>query len=371
MKKIKISIAGKGPSSFLSSRAVSNVEETLDYIPGSSLRGALAKLWLKTYNLDNNFKAIFTEDSVHFCNLYKDGAKLIPQSALSCKYHSGFTADSDPENEKHGVVDILLPLIREKNNEFPSEYQKCKTCYEPLKKYRGYYNDFFRTIAVSKRLIYHSSISEITETSEDKSLYSIEVIEKEQKFKTEIFVYDESLLDTLYKFIKIQNIIFLGSDKTRGLGQFRKIHSSIDESQIEISEFKKRINDFNKKLGLEDGRTYFSITLQSDAIITDHFMRYKTIIEPEDIGIEDAKPVLEIGDHRIISGWNSLLKLPKDDSIAIVKGSVFVLSVDSFIDSKLEILYDIEMKGIGKRKGEGFGRVTVCDKFHYEGSDIK
>ncbi len=90
MKTIKIRLFSKSPSSFLSSRAVSNVEETLDYISGTALRGALAREWLKKNNTDSTFKTIFTEDIVHFCNLYIDGALPLPLSAYSCKYYSGF-----------------------------------------------------------------------------------------------------------------------------------------------------------------------------------------------------------------------------------------------------------------------------------------
>lgn len=58
MMKIGITLLGKSPSSFLSSKAVSNIEKSLDYIPGSALRGAMAKEWLKKNQIDNKFKAI-------------------------------------------------------------------------------------------------------------------------------------------------------------------------------------------------------------------------------------------------------------------------------------------------------------------------
>ncbi len=375
MRKIEITIAGESPSSFLTSKTGSNVEESLDYLPGSSLRGGLAQAWIKTNGLNETFKNIFTSGKVHYCNLYKDGSKPIPLSAVSCKYASGFKEDMNQIDEvRHGVADILLSLIKADDDEFPLEYQKCVECKEPMKKYRGYYEnrDYYKITNVSKRLIYHSSISGVTETSVDGGLYSNEVIEKGQVFKSVILIFDDAIKDEIYNFIKNQKTLFLGSDISRGLGHFRIISLSPPENnQNDISELKERINDFNKKLDLKDGKIYFSITLQSDAIIKDCFMRFKTIIQTDDIGVKDSNAVLCISENRIISGWNSLLKMPKEDSVAITKGSVFVFCIDDLDTEKLDILYQLENKGIGKRKEEGFGRLTVCDPFHYEGSEIK
>jgi len=375
MIKFEISLLGKSPSSFLSSKAVSNVEETLDYISGSTLRGALAKEWSKTNEFDNTFKAIFTKDFIHFCNLYINGAKPIPLSALSCKYQFGFRGDSDPSrgDYRHGVVDLLLPLIKEKHETLPLKYQKCVECSAPMKKHRGYYDNSHTTVAVSKRLIYHTAISAVSETAAESSLYSLEVIEEGQKFESEILIYDTSLADKIQMLLESQSTLFLGSDKSRGLGRFEIAYCNkvISDDQNEVSALKTRIDTFNEKLGFNDGKIYFSITLQSDAIITDHFMRYKTTIEPVDIGINYSHPVLGIADSRIISGWNSLLKLPKDDDIAILKGSVFVYSVDNLDESTIETLYRLEREGIGKRRSEGFGRLTVCDQFHFIGDEVK
>lgn len=378
LTQMEITIAGESPSSFLISKAGSNVEESLDYLPGSSLRGGLSQAWLKSNGLNETFKNIFTSGKVHFCNLYKDGSKSIPLSAVSCKYASGFKEESKIDDVKHGVADILLSLIKSDDDEFPLESQKCE-CKEPMKKYRGYYEnrDYYTRTKVSKRLIYHSVISGVTETSVDGGLYSTEVIETGQAFQSVILIFDEAIKDEIYTFIKNnflenQKMLFMGSDISRGLGHFRIISLTPPENNPNgISELKERINGFNKKLDKKDGKIYFSITLQSDAIIKDCFMRFKTIIDRDDIGIKDSKAKVCICEKHIISGWNSLLKMPKEDSIAITKGSVFVFCVDDLDAVKLDILYQLENMGIGKRKAEGFGRLTVCDPFHYEGSEIK
>jgi hypothetical protein len=51
---------------------------------------------------------------------------------------------------------------------------------------------------------------------------------------------------------------------------------------------------------------------------------------------------------------------------AIEKGSVFIFSVKTLNDDTLNKVYDFETKGIGKRTGEGFGRLSICDPFHID-----
>ncbi len=379
MKTIKIRLFSKSPSSFLSSRAVSNVEETLDYIPGSVLRGSLAKEWLKKNQPDDNFKTIFTEDIVHFCNLYIDGALPLPLSAYSCKYYSGFMNERDTDN--HGILDLLIPSLQSQNGPLPSKYQKCSfkidgnDCNAPIKKTKGFYkikNSNYTMPPISKRLIYHTAISPVSETALERGLYSLEVIDEGQFFEGEIIIHNDSLADSLVAFIKELNFIFIGSDKSRGLGQFEIKHTSlINHTEIEAKTIKERIDGFNKKLAIKNGKTYILLTLLSDAIITDKFMRYITHIDLSDVGIEKATFVNSFNNSRIISGWNAMSGIPKEDVIAISKGSVFVFCIDNLYDDYINNLLRLENEGIGKRRSVGFGRISVCDPFHWSGGELK
>ena len=164
-------------------------------------------------------------------------------------------------------------------------------------------------------------------------------------------------------FIKSLEAFYVGSDKSTGFGRFEILSDPVEHNVTDKEKLSEHISGFNERLGLNDGNIYFSITLQSDAIITDEFMRYKTLIESEDLGIE-AKFVHGIADNKLLQGWNAMTRLPKEDILAIEKGSVFVFTVDNLTDSILDRLHKAETRGIGKRKGEGFGRLTVCDSFH-------
>ena len=377
MKRLSVSLTAKSPFSISASRAGGNVQKTLDFVTGTSIRGVFAKLWIESKGLDDDFMDIFTSGKVSFSNFYIKGAnyikgaKPIPMSAYACKYYSGFLGDKD----RHGAVDILLPLTREKvsQKKVPDKIQRCQfledsvPCRAPMKKLRGYYvvnlsDNSLNTITVDRRLVYRTAISHVSETALENALYSLEVVEKGQTFKGEIFFSEDSLFNAFTSFIKGHESILIGADKSSGLGRF-DILSIAETEGAQEDGIRSRIEEFNRKLDIKNGKTYFSITLQSDAIITDKYMRHKSFLEAEDINVSHAESVLGLAEMRTVQGWNALTRLPREDVWAIEKGSLFVFEVDD-IDSAMESLLKLEASGIGRRRGEGFGRVSVCDSFH-------
>lgn len=67
---------------------------------------------------------------------------------------------------------------------------------------------------------------------------------------------------------------------------------------------------------------------------------------------------------RRVTGWSGLWGLPREDALAIGMGSVFVVRFEQEPD--FGALLRLQEEGIGERKAEGFGRVTVADPFHWE-----
>ncbi len=66
-------------------------------------------------------------------------------------------------------------------------------------------------------------------------------------------------------------------------------------------------------------------------------------------------------------GWNAAWGLPKEKELVIEKGSVFFFKYEgSDVKGLLSRLKDVEMKGIGLKTEEGFGRVYICDSFHID-----
>jgi hypothetical protein len=144
------------PLALSSRHFVSNEIDTLDYIPGSAFRGAIAdKLGKELGYDDTKFKGIFLDGKIRFGNLYllKDGKGFsIPKSAKTCKYLNGFYP--------HGVFDFLLHTVRYKQAK-EIALDKCPTCKAPLVTFEGFYNIGTRErkkIEPTKRLITRTAI---------------------------------------------------------------------------------------------------------------------------------------------------------------------------------------------------------------------
>ena len=60
-----------------------------------------------------------------------------------------------------------------------------------------------------------------------------------------------------------------------------------------------------------------------------------------------------------LEGYNIINGVRKVDELIFSRGSVFTFEVDNY-ESELMFLKEIEEKGLGLRKNEGFGRVKIC-----------
>ena len=101
-------VSANSPLVISSRHFVSNENNTIDYIPGSALRGAIAEKLLMELGGDHpKFKEIFVDGKIKFGNLYPGQGSPIPKSAKTCKYLQGFRG-----SDNHGVIDYLLPTVK-------------------------------------------------------------------------------------------------------------------------------------------------------------------------------------------------------------------------------------------------------------------
>lgn len=417
MKKIEIEIKALSPLAIGRQKPGRSVSEAEDYIPGTVIRGAIASQILQEYRHQysqelDQFLPDFSQNGGEFQSLFLDNSpaifhnaypttvtvegeeiilpvvNVIPATALSSKNKSGFNT-SDPK--KNGVFDTLIDRFCAEG--YGHIYDpNCPVDSGRVDVFSGFYGELYENYyspSASKRLLTRVGINRRRANSEEQVLYSIEVLNESQEnnkkqvlYRGAILVANAELADSLKNFINVRSESFrLGGSTSRGLGRVKITAKEPVDAKIKL---KSRIDEFNHKLkkrwndwqvfGIPpikespDNRDYFTIDLQSDAILTDQWQR-TTVISEEMLkkwtGLVDSDLKLEMAyssyDYR--SGWNAAWGLMKDIELVTNKGGVYLFST-SQIDSWRDKLEEIEILGVGERTFEGFGKVQICNDFH-------
>ncbi|MEH2085187.1 type III-D CRISPR-associated RAMP protein Csx10 [Nostoc sp.] len=426
MKRIELTITALSPLAIGKQKPGDSINEVEQYIPGSVLRGAIAKHILHRAGMElenlaangGDFALLFLEDNpAIFQNAYpavaKVGSKLqvvdntikvLPATAVSSKANPGFLPKG------HGVFDTLIDSFcaQQFNHPYdPSSLGALEDRVDPrVEAYSSLYSKHdkqYYSHAATSRLLTRVGINRYRATSSDDILYSIEVLneaffqENEDKnlewknyvYRGYINVPNNSLAKKITAFIKDKPEVFrLGGSVSRGLGKVEitakeipladSIYSRIDAFN---QAFHKRWQDWSGAFGnvssspvgddlrsVKDHRTFFTLNLHSDAILTEDWQR-TTVISPEMLKgfavVEDSSLQLHTAysSYSYRSGWNSAWGLMKDVELVTNKGSVYLFSTENRQVWE-NALSNLEWRGVGDRTSEGFGQVEICNEFH-------
>lgn len=405
--RYQICLFNQTPLSFKATRSSTDAQ-TLDYIPGSSLLGALAKAHQIYFSDKEEFQSLFFESGLIVGNCYPVGeeggeyASLrsgpFPSTSLTCKRFPGFITQT--EEETHGIRDLLkewtaFALSDNKKDELllpllECPYEEggctCKANRVPASNY--YYVDeqrrVFSTSVVQKKMITGTGIDRRTGTVRTGVIYNREVLLEGQYFCGEISINESawSSLEDLLETTSRAGYLRVGSSRSRGLGEIRRV-STVESSYQQASIIKENIKEFTEKVshlcnehGITQPYQYLiPLTLHSDTVIVDDFLRYSSCIDEElfyhHISPCQVRLVYGSFSNHDTMGWDSFLGLPRKKDLVINKGSVFVFGlVDEPKPTLFEDLHQLQVKGLGERRREGYGRISVADTFHQEVSEI-
>ncbi|MEH2235823.1 type III-D CRISPR-associated RAMP protein Csx10 [Nostoc sp.] len=401
MKRINLEIKALSALAIGRQKPGGSVSEAESYIPGSVIRGAIAAVILKRANTSisdgDDFHELFLgENPAIFQNAYpgnleieghtiiQQDVRVLPATVLSSKTKSGF------KPEKNGVFDTLIDRLCAEGYKWFYD-PNCPTDGDRADNFSGFYSEFndeYYNHLATTRLLTRVGINRRRATSEERVLYSLEVLNESQDNKEKPIIYvgailvSEDLAESLQAFIdNHQEDLRLGGATSRGLGRV-KIKAKLP---VEIKpRVTNPIKQFNEKLHqrwnewknifgnpieyLPNNRTYFTLDLQADAILTQNWRR-TTVISPEMLqeltGVTDSSLELHAAytSYDYLSGWNSGWGLMKDVELITNKGSVYLFSTTEE-NLWIKALENLEVKGVGDRTSEGFGHVRVCDEFH-------
>ena len=253
MKSISISITTKSPLLLSQGPPAHNLIKTLDFIPGNTIRGLLARQYLSNGGQagDSDFASLFLFGETRFGFARINGCQTIPLSARSCKYNDGFK-----EDQGHGVIDVLLS-----DKERRCEEQECNM---PVDYFEGFWNPAIcRKQRVRKRLITRTAINPVLGNASMGQLYSQQVIEEEQVFRGIIEV-PEDLAGALGRLFPSDYFIArIGTGRSRGQGWVEVRREAL--SLPSWGTAKERFKRFKDRV--------LVVTLLSDAIFHDKYLR--------------------------------------------------------------------------------------------------
>lgn len=377
MKRLKITLTAKSPiaiGEWMTSR--SNVRESLSYLPGGVLRGALAQAVLEQLGKHNTskrrlsqasselqeaFDDVFGKDGARFSFLMPFGEDWIPAPA---------TALFNKQNDQY-LYDTLFALIR------GAPYAMlCPETGERLERGRGYLireNDQWRKAKPPRMTTYvRVGLNRATEAAEESVLYAIEAIEPPAEFTGYVDFPEDKCADAFQKILKAlrwrDNTISLriGSARSRGFGE---VELKSDEVQLKASE--APLNEFSERAG----KPIFTLLARTPVIVYDLCGQPAPTLTPELLheylpGLPASVQLLEPAtriERELVSGWSGAWGMPKPVQQAIAPSSVFTYTyAEHEQESLTQWLQQLEMHGVGERTAEGYGRFTVCSQYHLE-----
>ena len=397
------------PLAFKATRSTRDAS-SLEYIPGTSLLGALAHAHIQMNNEKAHFNELFSQSGLKLGNMYPAGFKMLedsfkdkpfysktfPATAVSCKRFQGFKEQGRYEtDEMHGVFDLLknwtlFALNERKNNCGLNAALKCAykdddfICEEDMAPINGYYgldhNMVAEKVTPRTELSTLTGIDRHTGTARRGILYSYENIPEGQLFTGQVAI-EPNKWESFKEYLKEaaeSGYLRVGNNRSRGFGEIVLI-SADQKGEDTADDIRKRVEDFtscvNEVAQENDVAQPYShlipVTLISDSLIMDRLQRYHSGLDEEfwvrEISKSPADLVCVASSCREMIGWNALYGVPREKVMLINKGSVFVfgLSIDPST-SFWEDLQEAQVKGIGERKNEGFGQISVADIFHLE-----
>lgn len=379
--------------------------EGVSSLPGTLVRGALARLYLEQRGeADALFHRLFVDEQTCRYGPLDPGERPFPRSAATCKREGGFAADS-----KHGMVDLLWSRIARRllGKELPEPWRtnsmRCgvPSCGNDLKAREGFWllcggnrreaaNRWLRGVDT------HVGIDRLTHSAHESILYSLPTLEPREVDST-LTGWLETGEDEVRQLRQLlddeDGEIRIGHARTRGYGRVRlEIGESEPPARSDRIAWSEGIIGMLREVALSFDpakHLFFSLGLPTGALLLDEMLRYS--LDPSGMvgwlpalpPANTTRPVIEfpakpfeggklwcltaVAAHERLRGWNAAHGLPRQDEWIVSRGAVYAYLFEGDESSRAALMYrldELEASGLGGRRGEGYGRVVVSDEFH-------
>ena len=378
--------------------------ESVRFVAGTLVRGALASLYLRHHGqVDGTFEHLFlNEDTCRFGPM-DPGPRIFPLTAASCKR----------EGLGHALVDQLWFRVAQHlmfgqlPDDSSTPWRRCEQCGADMKPYEGHWHERAGRLEVKNISVHvatHVGIDRGTGTAADSMLYTLECLAP-SGCDTDLYGWlqaDDDALCALRRLLQDESWrISVGHARTRGYGDVRLRlgqPTAAPETRAAAQRWEQWSRDLCRFLDspsfalsdLDPACFYFALSFPTGAVIVDRLLRYS--VDPADMidwlppipAVRAAFPIealptrqLESGGsvrwitavtrHERVRGWNAAHGLPRQDEWAVARGAVYVYRFDGAEHEREQLmarLATLSTDGVGLRRNEGFGVVSISDEFH-------
>lgn len=323
LKKYSYILSLKEPF-ILTGREIGNYVEVRDSIQGSTIRGAMIEHFISSKDIPLE-KLICIEAS----------DAISGDISLASKFITKYAINGDKIE-----TDKIVDSRNEIEDKSKGKGVKLERKGTSMLKAKG--NEI--SIAINSQ----------TKSVEDGMLFNSEYLQCDEKLIGDI-VLPEGLVDENKDYT-----IYLGKMKSKGFGEAVIKFGKYEKERVNL---KARI----EKLQKQAKEKIFTFDLQSDLILPFNTIynvgeQFKSLIgnskEISELKFEENKSYINTGK---LGGYNIINNIRKVDELVITRGSVLTYEIDDF-NSILPKLEEIEEKGLGLRKNEGFGRVKISSE---------
>ncbi len=368
-----------------------NEFETMDYIPGSAVRGAIAQQVVAYlggverggYGTEL-FNSLIQGDYVRFPMLYPVSNIIagighaclpLPLDIFSCKDASPLAGKSEYSTEKHTACSMLTF-----GNGAGTKATGCcshSECGADLRNENGFLllnytgNKSPRLLHPEERMEMHNRISGETGRVCKGDLYGYRLLEAGQLFAGDLWFLNQSVWDALRGVTGLSENgntfeICLGRANRRGYGKataFCELLTEGHDSLVSVAAGGNRV----------DVCIPLTVTLLTDAILTDTCggfaqsldaagileTEFRRTLSGRDPELQESAVKVQVlrsySRSRTIDAFNAKSGLPRSRVIVVQAGSSARIEVSGMSKTDLETLVT---NGIGGRRGEGFGRIA-------------
>lgn len=332
-------------------------EPSKDYIPGSSLRGAVIAAMTSQGMFAGNEKNVLLSMACGNAYPYRNGSLYLPAPRhLRMDKHDWRKRKSLCHINNQDVVpyitltDLLTTREQAKNN---LEYH-----------FLTIRDNHLAGLQVAREYRLHHSTSRNADRAEKENLFRYQAISSGQTFRALIW-FDASLQSLIERIFQQQSPVYLGGSKGSGYGlcDWQPVGNVVTEYQ----EVKRRIGlpeRLRREFAGEEPGTELRITCLSDILVRNQYGQPVNVIPEDKLAAICGQPVkfkdqsIETG---LTEGYNSTWQARYPKETTLKAGSVlrYTFQTPQSEENLQKIADEIERTLLGDRIQDGFGWLGV------------